>query len=176
MRYNRLRDIGLDRERDPATTCCSPRTRSATLMTVAMAPEGREGVVRRVAAGSVGDRACQASDAGTGSGLAVHLSAQLSTGMNAADRLEQPVYPNVGMPHVLWAAAGHPHGELRDRKRTNSRREGTEHCRRLRRRSTPGKSMSPAGVRYGGGRSGVLHDVDGGTGAADPQAVSASGC
>ena len=70
-------------------------------MTIAMTRKDGQGVVRRRSAGPVGDRARRAAPTGcTRTCAAFYRDPATPTGWN------NTVFPNVGMPHVLWRLQG----------------------------------------------------------------------
>ena len=120
MRYNRLRDIGLTEEQIKKNLLFTTDKVGDT-MKIAMRPERRQGLVRRGAAGPVGDRA---RPRGHG---ADYLYTYLRTFYRDDTRptgWNNLVFPNVGMPHVLWAAAGHRARAKFETKTDEARRKG----------------------------------------------------
>jgi ubiquinol-cytochrome c reductase cytochrome c1 subunit len=97
-------DIGLT-EAQIRATCCSRRPRSA-IRCASRCRQRRQGVVRRAAARPQRDRPRRSSHAGSGSDWlytylrSYYRDATRATGWNNA------VFPNVGMPHVLWELQG----------------------------------------------------------------------
>jgi ubiquinol-cytochrome c reductase cytochrome c1 subunit len=104
MRYNRLRDLGLTEDQIKNNLLFSA-DKVGDMMTTAMRRR-RQGLVRRGAAGPVGDRPRQGIRAGSG---ADYLYTYLRTFYKDDTRptgWNNMVVPNVAMPHVLWQLQG----------------------------------------------------------------------
>ena len=99
MRYERLKDIGLT-EQQIKDNLMFGTDKIGSTMTVAMTPAEGQGVVRRGAARPVG-RGARARRR-----LAVQLLPRVLPRRPAPTGWNNLVFPNVGMPHVLWTLSG----------------------------------------------------------------------
>ena len=123
MRYNRLTDLGLT-EAQIRDNLIFTGDKVGETMKIAMPAEGREGVVRRGAARPLG-RSARSRGADW---LYTYLRTfyrdpKSATGWNNA------VFPNVGMPHVLWELQGErkasrPSSRTTRRRSERDRRQG----------------------------------------------------
>jgi ubiquinol-cytochrome c reductase cytochrome c1 subunit len=105
MRYNRLQGHRPDRQQIKDNLMFTAE-KVGEPMKIAMRAPTSQGLVRRGAAGSDHDRPGPRLRARQRRRLAVHLSAHLLSRRESPDRLEQRVFENVGMPHVLWELQG----------------------------------------------------------------------
>ena len=100
MRYNALREIGLTEEQIKDNLMFTAEKIGDAHGDRDVAT-GREGLVRRDAARPVRDRAARAAPTGSTRTCAASIATRSTlTGWNNL------VYPNVGMPHVLWKLQG----------------------------------------------------------------------
>jgi ubiquinol-cytochrome c reductase cytochrome c1 subunit len=148
MRYNRLQDIGLT-EQQIKDNLLFATDKVGDDMKARDRPEGSQGMVRRQPARPDADRALARRPRRHRRRLPVHLPAHLlprrrprPTGWNNL------VFPNVGMPHVLWELQGEREPQFETRRSTATRPglQGLE-------AGEPG-THDAAAVRRGRGRPG----------------------
>ena len=94
MRYNRLKDIGLN-EQQIRDNLIFTGAKVGDLMKIAMDPKDAKDMVRRVAARSYGEARVRARPARVGRRLAVYLSAQLLSRSERPTGWNNIVFPNV---------------------------------------------------------------------------------
>ena len=133
MRYNRLNDIGLTDDQIKNNLLFAGRQGRRHDDDRARPAPGRQGLVRRGAAGPVGDRRSRAK-VGQGSG-ADYLYTYLRTFYRDDTRptgWNNMVFPNVAMPHALWELQGERRAKFVEEKDPHDDEQDDAQIRRLR--------------------------------------------
>ena len=174
MRYNRMRDIGLTDEQIKNNLMFAADKVGDT-MKVTLDPEQAKDWFGAAPPDLTVIARSRAGDGGSGADYLYTYLRTFYRDDSTATGWNNLVFPNVGMPHVLWELQGQQRAVFADREGPARPEQDACTCSRASSRSTPG-TLNARRVQRGGGRPGGLPAVDGRAGTRASACAWACGC
>jgi len=123
MRYNRMRDIGLSQEAIEKNLLCAPGAKVGDLMKVSMAPKDAKAWFGTVPPDLTVIARARNGEGGTGADYLYTYLRSFYRDETRPTGWNNHVFPNVGMPNVLWELQGTQRAVYEDEKGENGQIE-----------------------------------------------------